>query len=270
MKDYTKYIENFSEIGFQYGIKFIGAIAIFLIGKWIAGKIVLLIKKTMGKANVEPTLISFVGHTTYIFLIIAILVAVASNLGVNTTSFVAIFGAAGLAIGLALKDTLSNVGAAVLLIFFRPFKVGDFIEVTGVTGYVKCLNLFSTTLNTTDNRSIVIPNGTLIAGHIINYTGNENRRIDMIFDVSYKEDIQIVKNLIIQILDNHPNVLIEPKSVVAIGDLTASSVQFVVRPWVNVELYWDTKFEITEQIKLAFDENNISIPFPQMDIHLKK
>lgn len=270
LKTVETYTEMAYRYGTEYGVKILGALAIFFIGKWVARKLIALMKKGMEKAGVDPTLISFAANAAYVALIIVIVIAAISNLGVETSSFVAIFGAAGLAIGLALKDTLSNVGAAVLIIFFRPFKVGDFIEVTGVMGTVKAINLFSTTLTTTDNRSIIIPNGALIAGNIVNYTGNANRRIDMVFDIDYKDDLKVAKEVILTILSSHPKVLQDPAPTVAVGALAQNSVQIFARPWVKVDDYWDATFEITEAVKLEFDKHHISIPFPQMVTHVKR
>ncbi len=251
----------------EYGLKLLGALAIFLIGKWIAKQFLKLMRRGMERAQVDATLISFSSNVIYVALIIAIVVAAASNLGINTSSFIAIFGAAGLAIGLALKDTLANVGAAVLIIFFRPFKVGDAIEVSGVVGTVQSINLFSTTLTTADNRSIIIPNGTLVAGNIINNTGNVDRRIDLVFDIDYKDDLKLAKEVISNVLSEHPKVLKEPAFVVAVGALAANSVQLYARPWALSEEYWDVRFELIEAIKLKFDEHHITVPFPQMDLH---
>jgi small conductance mechanosensitive channel len=267
-------VTQYSEIALgyvtEYGLKIIGALLIFFIGKWIAQKIIVLMRRGMERAHVDPTLISFASNALYVVLIVTIIIAAISNIGIETTSFMAVLGAAGLAIGLALKDTLANVGAAVLIIFFRPFKVGDFIEASGVMGGVKSINLFSTTLTTTDNRSIIIPNGALIAGNIINYTGNDKRRIDMVFDIDYKDDLKRAKEVIMEILLEHPIVLKDPAPIVAIGALGTNSVQIFARPWVKTEEYWNVLFEITESVKLEFDKNNISIPFPQMDLHVKK
>ena len=254
----------------EYGLKILGALFIFFIGKWVARKIITLMRRGMERAHVDPTLISFASNALYVVLIVMIVVAAISNIGVETTSFMAIFGAAGLAIGLALKDTLANVGAAVLIIFFRPFKVGDFVEASGVMGNVKSINLFSTTLTTTDNRSIIIPNGALIAGNIINYTGNDTRRIDMVFDIDYKDDLKLAKEVILNILVEHPMVLKDPLPVVAVGALGTNSVQIFARPWVKTEDYLNGLFEITELVKLEFDKHHISIPFPQMDLHVRK
>jgi small conductance mechanosensitive channel len=254
----------------EYGLKLLGAIAIFIIGKWIAKGVLNLMKGMMKRGNVDETLISFAANVTYVALILVVVAAAASNIGINTTSFVAIFASAGLAIGLALKDTLANVGAAVLIIFFRPFKVGDSIETAGVVGTVKAISLFSTTLTTADNRSIIIPNGALIGGNIINNTGNATRRIDMVFDIDYKDDLKLSKEVIMTILLEHPKVLKDPVSVVAVGVLGQNSVQIFARPWVLVEDYWDVMFEITELVKLEFDNHQISIPFPQMELHVRR
>jgi len=266
--------EHYSDLALnfatEYGLKLLGAIAIFLIGKWLAKQFLKLMRRGMERAQVDATLISFSSNVVYVALIIAIVVAAASNLGINTSSFIAIFGAAGLGIGLALKDTLANVGAAVLIIFFRPFKVNDSIEVSGVAGTVKAINLFSTTLTTADNRSIIIPNGTLVAGSIINNTGNAHRRIDMVFDIDYKDDLKLAKDVISHVLEAHPKVLKDPIHIVAVGALGANSVQIYAQPWVLTEDYLKIKFEITEQVKLEFDKNNLSIPFPQMNLHVQK
>jgi small conductance mechanosensitive channel len=264
---YTDLITNYAT---EYGLKILGSLLIFFIGKWVIRQLVTLMRKGMERAKVDPTLVSFAGNAIYVGGIIVIIIAAISNLGVETTSFVAVFGAAGLAIGLALKDTLSNVGAAVLIIFFRPFKVGDFIEASGVMGNVKSMNLFSTTLTTVDNRSIIIPNGTLIAGNIINYTGNTTRRIDMVFDIDYKDDLRVAKEVIMKVLLANPKVLADPAPVVVVGALAQNSVQILARPWVAVDDYWNGMFEMTEAVKLEFDKNGISIPFPQMDLHVRK
>ncbi|MDQ1297563.1 MAG: small conductance mechanosensitive channel [Campylobacterota bacterium] len=274
IENYGTAAEHYGDVAMsfaaEYGLKLLGAIAIFIIGRWIAKGVLNLMKGMMKRGNVDETLISFAANVTYVALILVVVAAAASNIGINTTSFVAIFASAGLAIGLALKDTLANVGAAVLIIFFRPFKVGDSIETAGVVGTVKAISLFSTTLTTADNRSIIIPNGALIGGNIINNTGNATRRIDMVFDIDYKDDLKLSKEVIMKILLEHPKVLKDPVSVVAIGALGQNSVQIFVRPWVLVEDYLDVMFEITELVKLEFDNHQISIPFPQMELHVRR
>lgn len=264
------YIQKSLDFGIEYGLKIAGALAIIFIGRWIVKIVLNVIKTMMGRAKVDDTLVSFANNLLYVVLMVIVIIAAASNVGINTTSFVAVFASAGLAIGLALKDTLANVGAAVLIIFFRPFKAGDFIETSGVMGKVKEITLFSTTLTTADNRSIIIPNGTLITGNIINYTGNDERRIDMAFEIDYKDDLKLAKEVISSLLENHPKILKEPAAVVAVGSLGRDGVELVVRPWVKVDDYWDVKFEVTEGIKTAFDAHGISIPYPQMDLHLKQ
>lgn len=266
-EEYTSMALDFAT---EYGIKIIVALAIFFIGKWVARQIVKLMRRGMERANIDATLISFSGNVVYVVLVIAVVVAALSRLGVDASSFIAIFGAAGLAIGLALKDTLTNVGAAVLIIFFRPFKVDDVIEVSGVIGTVKSINLFSTTLTTADNRSIIIPNGTLVAGNIINNTGNATRRIDLVLDIDYQDDLRVAKEIISQTLEAHPKVLKDPAFTVVVGVLALNSVQLYARPWVLSEDYWDIRFELIEQIKLIFDEHGITVPFPQMDLHVRK
>jgi small conductance mechanosensitive channel len=274
VEHYSSTVEHYTEIvirfATEYGLKLLGAIAIFVIGKWVAKQFLKLMRRGMERAQVDATLISFSSNVIYVALIIAIVVAAASNLGINTSSFIAIFGAAGLAIGLALKDTLANVGAAVLIIFFRPFKVGDAIEVSGVMGTVQSINLFSTTLTTADNRSIIIPNGTLVAGNIINNTGNVDRRIDLVFDIDYRDDLKLAKEVISNVLSAHPKVLKEPAFVVAVGALATNSVQLYARPWALSEEYWDIRFELIEAIKLKFDEHHITVPYPQMDLHVRR
>lgn len=274
IENYSTVAEHYGDIAMsfatEYGLKLLGAIAIFIIGRWIAKGVLNLMRGMMKRGNVDETLISFAANVTYVALILVVVAAAASNIGINTTSFVAIFASAGLAIGLALKDTLANVGAAVLIIFFRPFKVGDSIETAGVVGTVRAISLFSTTLTTADNRSIIIPNGALIGGNIINNTGNSTRRIDMVFDIDYKDDLKLSKEVIMKILLEHPKVLKDPVSVVAIGALGQNSVQIFVRPWVLVEDYLDVMFEITELVKLEFDNHQISIPFPQMELHVRR
>jgi len=264
--DFADKVVHFAMV---YGLKIVGALLIFFIGKWLVKQFLKLMRKGMQTANVEETLISFVINVIYVALVVALLMMAASNLGINTSLFVAVFGAASLAIGLALKDSLGNVGAAVLIIFFRPFKINDYIEVSGVEGTVKAISLFSTTLLTVDNRSIIIPNGTLIRGNIINNTGNLNRRIDLIFDIDYKDDLKKAKEVISAVLQDHPHVLAEPSYTVAVGALTETAVQLYVRPWVLTQEYWNVRFELIEQIKLAFDSEGITFPFPQMDVHIR-
>ncbi|MDP3266244.1 MAG: mechanosensitive ion channel [Sulfuricurvum sp.] len=271
IENYSTTAEHYADaaMGFatEYGLKLLGAIAIFIIGRWIVKVVLKLMKGMMTRARVDETLISFAAHVAYAALILVVITMAASNIGVNTTSFVAIFASAGLAVGLALKDTLANVGAAVLIIFFRPFKVGDSIETAGVMGTVKTIDLFSTTLTTPDNRSIIIPNGSLIGGNIINNTGNSTRRIDMVFLIDYKDDLSVVRQAVITVLENNTRVLKSPAYIVAVETLGRDGVHLVVQPWVKVDDYADVKFEVTEAIKNEFDKHTIAIATSPIDLH---
>lgn len=271
IEHYGTSAEHYSDLAIryatEYGIKVLGAIAIFIIGRWIVKAVLNLIRGMMTRARVDETLISFAAHVVYAGLILVVIALAASNIGISSTSFVAVFASAGLAVGLALKDTLANVGAAVLIIFFRPFKVGDSIETAGVIGTVKTIDLFSTTLTTPDNRSIIIPNGSLIGGNIINNTGNSTRRIDMLFLIDYKEDLSVVRQAVTAVLDNNTRVLKSPAYIVAVEALGRDGVRLVVQPWVKVDDYADVKFEVTEAVKNEFDKCNIAISIAPIDLH---
>jgi small conductance mechanosensitive channel len=191
-------------------------------------------------------------------------------LGVNTTSFIAVLGAAGLAIGLALQGSLANIGAAVLIIVFRPFKVGDFVEAGGATGTVDDVNLFSTIISPLDNRTIIVPNSSIVSGNIINYSKKEQRRVDHVFGIGYDDDLKLAKETLMDIMESDDRILPEPAPFVAVSELGDSSVNFVFRAWVNTADYWDVYFDMLERVKLTFDEKGISIPYPQMDVHMNK
>ena len=252
-----------------YGVKLLGAIAIFIIGKWFAGFASSLIMKMMKKSNVDETLSKFVSKLIYGILIAFVVMSALNNLGVDTTSFLAMFGAAGLAVGLAFKDTFANIGAGILLIFFRPFKIGDFITVAGETGTVEEISLFATSLGTLDNKFILIPNGSIVGGVITNYSKKATRRVDLVFGIGYDDDLKLAKKTLEEIGLNDERVLAEPAPFVAVGELGDSSVNFIVRFWVNTPDYWAVHFDVIEKVKLTFDEKGISIPYPQMDIHTK-
>jgi small conductance mechanosensitive channel len=268
--DYGKYWELLSAFAAEYTLNFIGAIAIFLIGKWVARRITTLIKKVMERSNVDQTLVEFGESLTFILLMVVVILAALNTLGVQTTSVVAILGAAGLAIGLALQGTLANVGAAVLIILFRPFKVGDFVTVAGETGTVDDINLFSTTLSPVDNRTIIIPNGKIIGDTITNYSQKEKRRVDLVFGIGYDDDLKLAKTTLMEILQADERILEDPEPFVAVSELGDSSVNFITRAWVKTEDYWGVHFDTIETVKLTFDERGISIPYPQMDVHLDK
>ncbi len=253
----------------QYGIKLLGALAIFFIGKFAANLITKLIRNIMKKAKVEETLAGFLGDLTYIALMVLVVLASLSTLGIKMTSFVAIVGAATLAIGLALQNNLSNIGAGVVLMLFRPFKIGDFVEVGGVSGGVERITLFNTELKTPDNKAIIVPNSNILGNNIINYSAKDTRRIDLTIGIGYNDDIKLAKDTLNEILSKDSRILKEPAPVIAVSELADSSVNFAVRPWVKSSDYWNVYFDLLEKIKLTFDEKGIGIPYPQMDIHVK-
>ena len=251
-----------------YGTKVLLAIAIFVIGKWLAK----LISKLLGKAALASTkdemLQGFVRSISYFLLLLIVVIASLSQLGINTSSLVALIGAAGLAIGLSLQNSLQNFAAGVMLLIFKPFKKGDLIETGGMSGTVEEMGLLVLELRTGDNKTVLIPNGKVFSDSIVNYSANETRRIDFIFDISYDADIAQAKSIVADILANEQNVLKDPAPVIAVSALAANSVQLVVRPWVNTPNYWATYWGIMEKVKLAFDEAGIAIPYNQMDIHI--
>jgi len=191
-------------------------------------------------------------------------------LGVDTTSLIALLGAAGLAVGLALQGSLQNFAAGIMLIIFRPFKAGDFVDAGGTSGTVEAIKIFNTILKTPDNREVIIPNGAIYGGTITNFSARSTRRIDMVFGIGYDDDIRKAKDVIKGILESDDRILKDPEFLIAVGELAAHSINFNVRPWVNSGDYWPVKFDLNERIKLAFDENGISIPYPQMDVHMAK
>jgi len=251
-----------------WGLKVIAAVAIFVVGRWIAKLIRRIVRRVMEKAEVEPIIIGFVSSMAYIALLAFVVIAALGQLGIQTTSFIAILGAAGLAIGLALQGSLANFAAGFLMIIFRPFKVGDFIEGAGVAGVVQNIQIFTTTLNTPDNKTIIIPNAKLSGDNIINYSAQETRRVDMTVGVAYDADLAHVKNVLNDIIGKDERILADPEPQVAVAELADNSVNFVVRVWTRTANYWGVMFDTTETIKNRFDKEGIGIPFPQRDIHI--
>lgn len=268
--DLSKYSDMAMNYASEYGFKIIAAILIFVIGKMIIKKITAISKNMMTKAKIDQTLVEFLESIVYFILLIVVILASLSTLGINTTSFLAIFGAAGLAVGLALKDSLSNIGAAVLIIIFRPFKVGDVIETTGTTGTVKDINLFSTVIEPVDKRIVIIPNSSVIGGNITNFSQRQERRVEHVFGIGYDDDLKLAKETLMQIIKDDTRVLEDPAPLVAVGELGDNSVNFTFRAWVKADDFWDVHFDMLEKVKLTFDEKGISIPYPQMDIHTDK
>jgi small conductance mechanosensitive channel len=256
------------DIAIAWGVKVIAAIAIFIIGRWIAKLLRRTVSRVMEKAEVEPIIIGFVGSITYIALLAFVVVAALGQLGIQTTSFIAILGAAGLAIGLALQGSLANFAAGFLMIIFRPFKVGDFIEGAGVAGVVREIQVFTTTLKTPDNKTIIIPNAKLSGDNIVNYSAEATRRVDMTVGVAYDSDLAKVKVVLNDIISKDARIHADPAPQVVVAELADNSVNFVVRVWTSKEDYWAVKCDTTETIKNRFDAEGISIPFPQRDIHI--
>jgi small conductance mechanosensitive channel len=261
-------IEGIVELAMLYGVQVILALTIFIVGKWVAKKIANIVQRVLAKNNVDPAIQHFVGSLVSWVLIIFVVIASLGQLGIQTASFVAIVGAAGLAVGLALQGSLANFAAGVLILIFRPFKVGDFIEVAGVSGVVQKIQIFTTELHSPDNKKIIVPNGGVISGNITNYSANDTRRVDLVFGVGYGDDINAAKAVLQSVVAAEPKVLQDPAPTIAVVELADSSVNLVCRPWVNTADYWDVYFNITEAAKKALDAQGISIPFPQRDLHL--
>ena len=266
--DINEITSQISEFISTYAWNILGALLIFLIGKWLARRITSLLGKLLRRQKIDETLIRFLDNISYYALMIVVLMAVADQLGIDTTSFLAIFGAAGLAVGLALKDSLGNFASGVMLVFFRPFKIGDVVSAGGVTGTVESISVFNTVFLTFDNQRMIVPNGQITNAVITNINANPTRRLDLIFGIGYEDDIIKAKAIFKSIMLADTRVLSDPAPLIAVAELADSSVNFFVRPWVNTEDYWAVKFDLTEKIKLALDESGISIPFPQTDIHL--
>lgn len=266
----SKYTDLAITYSSEYGVKLIAALLIFLIGKWAVAKITTFTKHMMQKAKIDTTLVEFAESLIYFVLLLMVVLASLNALGINTTSFLAVFGAASLAIGLALQGSLANVGAAVLIIIFRPFKVGDYVQAGGATGTVEDVNLFSTVIAPLDNRTIIVPNASIINGNITNYSKKQQRRVDHVFGIGYGDDLKLAKEILMDIMSKDSRVHSEPAPFVAVSELGDSSVNFTTRAWVDTADYWDVYFSQLETVKLAFDEKGISIPFPQMDVHMQK
>jgi len=244
------------------------ALAIFLIGRWIAGIISGLAEKAMLKAKLDATLASFLSKVVFVAILVFVMIAALNQLGINTTSAAAIVGAAGLAIGLSLKDQISAFAAGVMLIMFRPFKPGDFVEVAGESGVVEDINITHTQLRTGDNKQMIIPNNDVWGSTITNYNAKPTRRIDLIIGVSYDADLKQSRSVIEGVMSREGRVLEEPAPVIAVHELADSSVNFVVRPWVNTADYWAVRWALTEEIKIALDAADIGMPYPQRDVHI--
>jgi len=263
-------LDKLIEWGATFGIKIIAAVAILIIGRIVAKIIRKLIVKVMDKKEVDKTISSFTSSLTYSALLIFVILAALSQVGIQTTSFMAIIGAAGLAIGLALQGSLSNFASGFLIILFRPFKMGDYVEAGGVSGSISKISVFTTDINTVDNKKIIVPNSQIMNGTITNYTAEKTRRVDLVFGVGYETDIKKVKDILNGIISKHDLVLKDPEPFVRLANLGDSSIDFKVRAWTKTADYWTVYFDLTESAKEEFDKENINIPYPQMDVHMIK
>ena len=264
-------VQNISDMIGLYSTNIALAIIIFIIGKWAAKKLTGLMIKMMNKTNrLDQTLVNFLEGIIYYVLLVIVVLAALDQLGIQTTSVLAILGAAGLAVGLALKDSLSNFASGVMIILFRPFQIGDVVTAGGVTGKIKEIHLFNTEFTTPDNQKILVPNAAIMSGSIVNINAHDKRRVDLVVGIGYDDDIKKAKNILTAIVEANEKVLLDEGITIAVSELADSSVNFVVRAWTQTPDYWDVKFNLTETIKLTFDKEGISIPYPQSDVHLYK
>jgi len=254
----------------EYAINIGAAILTLIVGLFVARVIASGFHKMMSKRKLDPTIVDFVSHMVRYVIIAFVVIAALGRIGVQTTSFIALLGAAGLAVGLALQGSLSNFASGVLIIVLRPFKAGEYIEAAGTAGSVTSVQIFATTLTTPDNKVVVVPNSSVLDGNIINYSRMPTRRIDLLIGVSYAADLAKTRQVLENVVKANSKVLATPVPQVAVAELGDSSVNLVVRPWVNGTDYWPVRFELMEAIKNALDEAGIEIPFPQMDVHMDK
>jgi small conductance mechanosensitive channel len=268
MENYQSYIDTAVKLVINYAPQALLAIVTLIIGLWIIKFVIKGIKKGLEKSKVDESLKKFLASLISTLLKILLFISVASMIGIQTTSFVAIMGAAGLAVGLALQGSLANFAGGVLILLFKPFKVGDFIDTGGHAGSVSAIHIFNTILKTPDNKTIIIPNGELSSGSITNFSTEATRRVDMTFGIGYGDDLKKAKDVLGSLINNDSRVLKDPAPTIAVSELADSSVNFVVRAWVNTADYWGLFFDMQERVKLEFDKQGISIPFPQRDIHI--
>ena len=265
-------LQNYTDkaVGFLmvYGPKLLLTIVTLVIGLWVIKLFVKALGKTMERSKTDESLQRFLLSLTRIFLKIMLVISVASMIGIQMTSFIAILGAAGLAVGFALQGSLANFAGGVLIILFKPYKIGDFVETAGYKGTVKEIQIFNTIIKTPDNKTVIIPNGALSNASITNYSTENTRRVDMVFGIGYSDDIKKAKEIFEELLKNDKRVLSDPAPMIVVSELGDSSVNFAVRPWCNSADYWDIYFDMHEKVKFEFDKQGVSIPFPQQDVHL--
>ena len=262
------YTQKAIDLAIEYGPQLLLAIIVLIVGFWIIKMIIKAVNRTMERSNVDVSLRKFLGSLIGITLKILLLISVASMIGIATTSFVAIIGAAGLAVGLALQGGLANFAGGVIILIFKPFKVGDFIDAQGYTGTVNAITIFTTILKTPDNKTVIIPNGALSNGSMVNFSTEPTRRVDMSFGIGYGDSIEKAKQVLKQLVDADERILKDPAPQIVVDELGDSSVNFKVRVWCNSGNYWGIYFDMQEKVKLTFDKEDISIPFPQRDVHV--
>lgn len=270
MEQITQLFQENHEVLLGYLVQLVAAIVIFYIGRLVAKTVRRFMEKALLGRSVDKAVVSFVVSIVYAIILIATVLMALSQVGVQTTSFIAILGAAGLAVGLALQGSLANFASGILIILFRPFKSGDFIDAGGITGTVDKIEIFQTIMKTPDNKLVIVPNAQITGSAITNYSAEPIRRVDLVIGIGYDSDLRKAKHLLEQMLKEDPRVLAEPAPVVKVSALADSSVNFNVRPWVNSADYWNVYWDTLEKVKLTFDEHGIGIPFPQMDVHIKK
>jgi len=264
-----QYLRNIdTNVLLAWGWRIVAALLIFVIGRWVARMIRNAVKKVMVGRGLDPMLVGFLGAILYSILLVAVIIAAVGQLGIQTTPLVAVLGAAGLAVGLALQNSLGNFASGVMLVLFRPFAKGDFVEAGGTSGTVEEVSIFTTVLNTPDNRRVIVPNGQITNDTITNYSAYDTRRIDLVIGVDYGDDLKTARSTIETTIRAHDKVLDDPEPIVWVMELADSSVNFAVRPWVAAADYWQVRNELLEQLKNDLEAAGCSIPFPQRDVHL--
>ena len=254
----------------DFALALVTALVIFYVGRIVVKLVTRALRKVMNAQEVDPTLVTFISNLVNMVLMVIVAIAAIGALGVQTTSFIAILGAAGLAVGLALQGSLSNFASGVLIIIFRPYKVGDWVEAAGISGAVQEVQILTTILKTGDNKQVIVPNSQIMGSVITNYSANDTRRVDMVVGVSYSDDLDKVRSVISELISADDRILADPAPTIAVSELADSSVNFVVRPWVKTADYWGVMFDLTEAVKKRFDQEGISIPFPQQDVYVHK
>ncbi len=268
MEQLDQYLNLGREWLLTYGPNLLVALIILIAGRLVVKWVTRLTRKALRRSGMDDTLILFLDKLIYYTLLVAVVLAAADQLGIKTTSFLAILGAAGLAVGLALKDSLSNFASGVMLILFQPFRVGDVVSTAGVTGKISSISIFNTVLNTADNQKIIVPNSAITSDVITNITANPTRRLDLVIGIGYDDDIRTAKDILEGIIRDDKRILDDPAPTIALGELGASSVDLLVRPWVRTEEYWDVRADLLERIKITFDQKGITFPYPQQDVHM--